>query len=153
MVKVLPKLLMGTEILGLIVSAAGYIFKILRLTGANEMLMIGLMTLATTYFLSGFVLVPVQDDGKPKSFADLMPVILRKILYIGLAVFLVGFLFGLLHLAGANEMLLMGIGTLLSGTLLAMVLVLGKRERMALLQSPLIRSVVVLVFFLVSYLR
>jgi hypothetical protein len=153
MVKILPKLLTGSEILGLILSVTGYGFKVLHLAGADQMLMIGLMTLATTYFLSGFVLVPAPDDSKQKSFVDLMPVVLRKILYIGLSVFLVGFLFGLLHLAGANEMLLMGIGTLLSGTLLAMVLVLGKRERMALLQSPLIRSVVVLVFFLVSYLR
>jgi hypothetical protein len=153
MVKILPKLLKGIEILSLILSVIGYVFKVLHLAGANEMLMIGLLTLASAYFLSGFVFVPVLDNGQPKALADLLPVMLRKILYIGLAVFLTGFLFALLHLAGANEMLLIGVGSLLGGTVLSMVLILGKRERMATLQAPLIRSVVVLVFFLVSYLR
>jgi hypothetical protein len=153
MIKFFPKLLMGAEILGLIISATGYVFKVLHLAGADEMLMIGLMTLAAACFLSGFTLVPVTDDGKPRGFADLLPVILRKVLYIGLAVFLVGFLFALLHLEGANEMLMMGVGALATGTVLSMVLILGNRERMVVLQAPLIRSVVVLVVFLISYLR
>jgi hypothetical protein len=153
MIKFFPKLLIGAEILGLIISATGYVFKVLHLAGADEMLMIGLMTLAAACFLSGFTLVPVTDDGKPRGFADLLPVILRKVLYIGLAVFLVGFLFALLHLEGANEMLMMGVGALATGTVLSMALILGNRERMVVLQAPLIRSVVVLVFSLVSYLR
>ena len=149
----LPKILKWTEIIGLILAITGYFFKVLHLTGANDMLLIGFMTLATSYFLSGFVFVPVADDGKPKGFADLMPAILRKLLYIGLAVFMVGFLFSLLHLAGSKEMLMIGLGTLVGGVTLSMVLVLGNRERMALLKDPLIRSVVVLLIFLVSYLR
>jgi hypothetical protein len=152
MVTFLPKIVKWTEILGLIVSVAGILFKILHLPGADELLTIGLMTLSSTYFISGFIVVPIPDDGKPKGFADLLIVILRKVMFIGLAVCLVGFLFALLHLAGANEMLMIGIGTLAMSILMSMVLVLGKRERMALLEAPLIRGIVVLVFFTVSYL-
>lgn len=153
MVKILPKLLMGIEILGLIVSATGYLFKVLQFPGGNQMLMIGLLTLSTAYFLSGFVMVPVTDDGKPKGLADLLPAILRKLMYIGLSVFIVGFLFALLHLAGANEMLMLSVGTLMICVLISIVLVLGNRERMVLLKAPLIRSVIVLFVFLISYLH
>lgn len=154
MITLLPRILKWTEILGIVLAVAGYVFKILHLAAADQMLMIGLNTLATTYFLFGFTVPPqVVDDGKPKGFADLMPTILRKLLYIGLAVFLVGFLFAILHLEGARQMLMIGLGTLVGGVLLSMVLILGNRDRMTLLKDPLIRAVVFLLIFLVSYLR
>lgn len=153
MLTILPKVLKWTEIFGIITFIAGYLLKLLQYAGANELLLVSMLTLASTYFISGFIMVSVVDDGKPKTFTDLLPTILRKLMYIGLAVFLIGFLFSLLHLEGANEMLIIGVGTLVICSLISMLLILGKRERMTLLQAPLIRAIVALLIMLVSYLR
>jgi hypothetical protein len=153
MLTILPKITKWTEILGIIASLGGLVFKILHLTGADEFLLVGMMTLSTTYFISGFIMIPVPDDGKQKKFADLLPTVLRKLMYIALSVYLIGFLFAILHLAGANEMLIMGVGSLVICTVVSMALILGNRERMTLLQAPLIRSIVALLIFLISYLR
>lgn len=153
MLTILPKVLKWTEIFGIITFIAGYLLKLLQYAGANELLLLSMLTLASAYFISGFIMVSVVDDGKPKTFTDLLPTILRKLLYIALAVFLIGFLFSLLHLEGANEMLIIGVGTLVICSLISMLLILGKRERMTLLQAPLIRAIVALLIMLVSYLR
>jgi hypothetical protein len=157
MLTILPKITKWTEILGIIVSLGGVSFKILHLPGANELLMVGMMTLSSTYFISGFIMIPVPDNGKPKTFADLLPTILRKLMYIALAVYLIGFLFTILHLEGANEMLIIGVGSLIICTAVSMALILGNRERMALLKAPLIRSVaallLLLLIFSISYFR
>jgi hypothetical protein len=152
MITILPKITKWTEILGIILSFGGVAFKILHLAGANEVLMLGMMTLSTTYFISGFIMMPVPDNGKPKSFADLLPTVLRKLIYIGLAVYLVGFLFAILHLEGTNEMLIIGVGSLIICTAVSMILILGNRERMTLLKAPLIRSVVALLLLLLILL-
>jgi hypothetical protein len=153
MISILPRITKWTEILGIILSVTGYGLKILHYAGADELLLVGLLTLATTYFLSAFMLVPLPDNHESKTFTDLLPTILRKVMYIALAVSLNGFLFAILHLAGADQMLRVGITTLVSGVSVSMVLTLGNRERMTLLKGPLIRSVVVLLIFLISYLR
>jgi hypothetical protein len=157
MLTILPKITKWTEILGIIVSLIGVALKILHLQGAIEVLMLGMMTISSTYFISGFIMVAVPDDGKPKTFADLLPTILRKLIYISLSIYLVGLLFVILHLAGANEMLIIGVGTLVICTAISMVLILGKRERMTLLRAPLIRSVIalllLLLILLISYPR
>ena len=148
MLTILPKITKWAEILGIILSLGGVIFKILHLAGANEVLMIGMMTLSSTYFISGFIMVPVPDDGKPKTFVDLLPTVLRKLMYISLAAYLVGFLFTILHLEGANELMIIGVGSLVICAAVSMILILGNRERMTLLKAPLIRSVVALLLLL-----
>lgn len=153
MLTLLPRILKWTEILGILVSITGYIAKIQQLAGADEMLMIGILTLAATYFLSGFIFVPIKDNAKPKGLADVLPTMLRKLMYIGLSIFLVGFLFSILHLEGARQMLLVGVGTLVGSVALSMVLILGNRDRMTLLQEPLFRGVIVLLVFMISFLR
>jgi hypothetical protein len=153
MLTILPKITKWTEILAIIVSLSGLAFKFLHFAGANELLLVGIMTLSSTYFISGFIMVPVPDNGKPKNFADLLTTVLRKLMYIGLSVSLIGILFKILHLEGANEMLIIGIGSLIICPVLSMVLILGNRERMTLLKAPLVRSVVVLLVFLISSLR
>lgn len=152
MLTILPKITKWAEILAIILSLGGVVFKILHLAGANEVLMIGMMTLSSTYFISGFIMGPVPDDGKPKTFADLLPTVLRKLMYIALAVYLVGFLFTILHLEGANEMLIIGVGSLIICTAVSMILILGNRERMTLLKAPLIRSVVALLLLVLILL-
>jgi hypothetical protein len=147
MITLLPKILKWTEILAIVVASAGLLLKISSYPGFAELIMIGLMTLASTYFLSAYVFVEGLDNKEKKGLTDLLPTILRKIIYIGLSVYWIAFLFAILHLAGANEMLIIGVGTLVVGSGVSMALILGNRERMKFLQAPLIRSVVTLLFY------
>jgi hypothetical protein len=147
----LRKLLLWTEIVSLIISIFGYLFKVLHYPGGNELLMIGLLALASTYFLSGFVMVPMPEPGgEQKGLLDLMAIPLRKILFIGLSVFCIADLFGIMQFEGAREMMLIGIGTLVLGCFCSMALILAKRERSALLNGPFLRSVCAIVFFGIS---
>jgi hypothetical protein len=111
------------------------------------MLMIGLLTLATTYFLSAYTVVPQASSPDKKGFADLLPAILRKLLFIGLSVYWVAFLFTILHLNGANEMMIIGLGTIVICSVVSMVLILGNRERMTWLKDPLLRVVITLLIY------
>lgn len=147
MVTLLPKILKWTEILAIMAAVIGLLLKVLNYPGFSELLMIGLMTLAATYFLSAYVFIPGSDSQEKKGLADLLPAILRKLMYIGLAVYWVAFLFAILHLNGANEMMIIGLGTLVICALISMALVLGNRERMKWLRDPLIRTVVTLLFY------
>jgi hypothetical protein len=150
----LPKILKWLEVVCLAMAAVGYVFKLQQLAGADMLLMLGLCALATVYFLSAYTVVPGSGKQEsPKGIADLMPTMLRKILYLGLATFIVGFLFSLLHLPGADQLFMVGTGTLLAATVLSMVLIIDNRERMAALQDPLVRSLIVLIVFLISYWR
>jgi hypothetical protein len=145
----LAKILKWIEILAIVVSVFGLIFKVLHLAGANSMLMIGLFTLSTAYFLSAFVFIADEDDNAKKGFADVLPVMLRKIMFIGLSVCWIGFLFTILHLNGATEMLLISFISMGGGCLASMILILGNRRRMKHLQAPLIRVVItVLICFM-----
>ena len=154
MITLLPKIIKWTEILGIVLSVLGLFFKALHLAGANEFIMIGLMTLAVTYFLSAYVFVPGQDDKPKKGFVDLLHTILRKLMYIGLSVYWVAFLFTILHLSGANEMMTIGFGTLAISAGASIILVIGNRESMKFLQAPLIRVVFTfLIYFTLPFFR
>lgn len=149
----LPRILRWLEIIALIVSFTGIFFKAMHLAGAANLLLLGLLTLSIIYFLWAFTLVQAKteekQDGQPKGLLDLLPTILRKVIFIALAVFCVGFLFGLLHLQGAAQQTLVGISTLAIGVVISMALVVTKRERMPLLKAPLIRGIIALLFHLV----
>src|SRR5689334_7189408 len=125
MITLLPKILKWTEILGIVVAGTGVILKISNYTSFAELIMVGLLTLAATYFLSAYVFVEGLDNKGKKSLADLLPAILRKLMYIGLSVYWVAFLFAILHLAGANELLIIGVGTLVVCAGVSMALILG----------------------------
>ena len=147
----LPKILKWTEIIGLALFVFSLVLKMLQYTGGNELLMIGLLTMAASYYLSSFVKLPLAEEKTvtPKGLADNMVLVVRKVLFMGLSVFCVAYLFGLLHWNGANEMMIIGLGTLLIASLVAMFLIFGKRERMPLIQDPLLRSVLAIGLFLV----
>ena len=154
MISLLPKIVKWTEILGVALAGTGLLFKILNYPGFADLLMIGLMTLASTYFLSAYILFPGVDNKEKKSLADLLPAILRKVMYIGLSVYWVAFLFTILHLKGANEMMVIGLGSLVIAAIVSMALVLGNRDRMTLLQAPLIRTVLtLLIYFILPLFR
>jgi hypothetical protein len=148
MFSALPKITKWTEFLGITVCAVGYVFKVMHYAGANELLLLGFLTLASTYLVSGFIVIALPDGYEPKSFFDLLPILLRKVMYLALSVYLLGILFKILHLGGANPMLLVGVATLAIGLLLSVVLIVGNRQRMEILMNPLARSVfLVFVFF------
>ena len=152
----LPKILKWTEIASLAVILVAILLKAMHYQGAPDMLMIGFTTLAATYFLSAYTIVqlPIETSDKQKGFADLLPTILRKLMYIGLAVYCVARLFTFLHYPGANEMMLIGGLTIVGGTAISLLLVLTKRERMAMLQAPLIRCVgAIALYFIIPYFK
>ena len=82
MLTILPKILKWTEIIALILTLCGYVFKVLYFPGANEMLMIGLLTLAATYFLSAFPVQPAANEAKPQGLVDTLMIVLPKVMFI-----------------------------------------------------------------------
>lgn len=152
----LPKLLKWTELVALVVTLLGIAFKTMHWTGANNLVLFGLTALAGIYFLSAFAVIPLpeQANGELKGFADMLVLILRKLMFIGLAVFCIAFLFSILHFPGAGEMMLIGLGAVVIGSLASMILVFGKRERMPFLIGPLSRCLAaVLLYFVLPFLR
>jgi len=146
-VTLIPKIAKWTEILGIVITGIGIIFKVLNYPGFAELLMIGLLTLSATYFLSAYMVVQDTNDKEKKGLADVLPFSLRKFFYMGLSIYWIAFLLAILHLSGADEMLIFGLGTLLITTFVAMILVLGNRERMKHLQAPLVRTVITLLIY------
>jgi hypothetical protein len=152
-ISLLPKILTWTEIASLIVTCIGVLLKILHYQGAPEMLMVGLLTLATTYFLFAYTVVTFKEE-KQRSFIDLLPMILRKVMFIGLSVYCVALMFTFLQLSGADQQMTIGLLVIAIGTGISMILILGNRERMEILQTPLTRCVAALVFyFILPYLQ
>lgn len=153
-IEMLPKILKWSEIASLVVTLAAIVLKVGDLEGANQILMVGLFSLAVTYFLSAYT--NVEFSGSPekqRGFADLLMTIVRKVMYIGLSVFCVALTFSFLHLAGANQQMMVGVIAVGGGSAISMFLILANRDRMAILQAPLYRCVVALaIFFLLPYL-
>ena len=89
----------------------------------NEMLTLSLVTLAGVFFLRSFS--PPKNKPEKTAGAGLFyQTMLPKLMGIGSSVCLIGFLFYLLHLEGADQMLLIGTGTLagcLVGSIMAAV--------------------------------
>ncbi|HBK88432.1 MAG: hypothetical protein U0289_07770 [Cyclobacteriaceae bacterium] len=108
------KILPAVEKAALITVTAGSVFKILHYTGANMLLLIGLGTLAATWYLMAFSpKQPSEDEAStpagPKDFFSLLvSTILPKIMGIAGAVTVIGILFYLLHMPGSTQMLLIG---------------------------------------------
>ena len=99
------------EKLAWVVAAVGLLFKYLHYPGANELLLLSLAGLAGVFFLFAYRPAPKVTSSETKlGFADLLfSTIMPKVAWIGCAVLALGVLFGLLHLAGSNEMLMIGI--------------------------------------------
>ena len=97
---------------GIVLAVAGYVFKILSPgIAADQMLMIGLNTLATTYFLLDSPFRPqVVDDGNQKAFSTWCPPFCGSCCTLGWPYFWLAFLFAILHLRGARQMLMIGLG-------------------------------------------
>lgn len=130
------KILPNVHIIALVMCAVGLGFLTLNYTGANQMLMIGLSTLAGVYFLMAFMMIQLPPDCKPTLYSFM----LYKLIYISSAVIVIGILFALLKLPGADQMLLIGCGGLGVSLLFSAVLIGINRDNMVVLKTPLFRG-------------
>ena len=130
------KILPNVHMIALIICAVGLGFLTLHYTGATELLMIGLSTLAGVYFLMAFMMIQLPPDCKPTLYSFM----LYKLIYISSAVTVIGILFALLKLPGANQMLLIGCGGLGVSILFSAVLIGINRDNMFVLKTPFLRG-------------
>lgn len=99
----------------------------------NDALTASLTALAAVFFLRAFS----PPRKKPEVTDTRAQVLLPKLLGIGSAVCLIGFLFYVLHLEGADQMLLIGTGTL-AGCLVGSVIAAVKSSNALAALLPLI---------------
>jgi hypothetical protein len=136
------------EIGFLIVSAIGLMLFYANLPKGLEVIMIGLSALSTNYFLYAFTIPPkpeADSSTSPNGFIDLLPTIVRKVVYLGCSVALIGLLYVHLKLPGGGDMLLIGGSTLVISCLLSGFLILRNNASISLLQGPLLRGLPILV--------
>lgn len=151
----LMKLLRPGEIVALAVTIAGVALKYLQLNGADEFIMIGLSTLAGVYFLTGF-LPPVQTkgDGGNLGFGELFAsTILPKVSWIACSVTLIGLLYGLLHLPGSGEMLMIGCSVLSISILASGYFIATGSEQAPALMNILYRSAPICIFGIYMFMN
>ena len=131
----------------LIVSAIGLILFYSDVPKGLEIILIGLSALSTNYFLYAFTLPPKPkpaSDSSPRSFIDLLPTVLRKVVYVGCSVSLIGLLYVFLKLPGGWEMLMIGGSALVLSCFVSCILILRNKANVALLRGPLLRGVPIL---------
>jgi len=144
------------EIGFLILSAIGLILFYSDLSKGHEVILIGLSSLSTIYFLYAFTSPPElqpepgpvasSPDGSPKGFLDLLPTVVRKVVYIASCISIIGLLYEHLKLPGGGQMLLIGGSTLFLSCLLSSVLIFRSEASAAPLRGSLLRGVPILLF-------
>ena len=135
----------------LVLSAIGLILFYSDLSKGHEVILIGLSSLSTIYFLYAFTLPPEPQpasppDASPKGVLDHLPTIVRKVVYLSSCISIIGLLYEHMKLLGGGQMLLIGGSTLFLSCLLASGLVLRSNASAALLRGPLLRGVPILLF-------
>ena len=140
---ILPKL----EIIAVIISSIGFILYLLKQPGAHQLLMIGLSTLASAFFLTAYTLPPNVEktlrEEQSRTFTDLLGFIIWKVIYLALAVNCIGLLFSILQLKGFMQLLLIGTTTLIISLLLAGVIILQKNEYLPTFQIAIIKALMI----------
>lgn len=144
------------EIGFLILSATGLILFYSDLSKGHEVILIGLSSLSTIYFLYAFTLPPKPQpdpgsasspsDASPKGLLDFLPTVVRKVVYIASCISIIGLLYEHLKLPGGGQMLMIGGSTLFLSCLLSSFLILRSNTSIALLRGPLLRGTPILVF-------
>jgi len=140
----------------LILSAIGLVLFYSDLTRGLQVILIGLSSLSTIYFLYAFTLPPEPRPGagsgpspsvaSPKGFLDLLPTTIRKVAYLASSVSIVGLLYEHMKLVGGGQMLLIGGSALVLSCLVSGLLILMNNATIILLRGPLLRGVPILAF-------
>jgi len=135
-----------SEMAFLAVSLLGLSFYHLSIGGARQLILFGFTGLAVTYFLTGYTnpprLADQVEESEQKGFFDLLiKVILRKVIFIGCSIVIVGHLMGVLDLNGAGQIMLVGAASLILSVVICLVAILRKPDFKAILKAPLLRAV------------
>ena len=141
------------EIIAILVSVVGVVFVVLHLPGGHELAMVGLSFLACIYFISSSLLPPIPESDKdrnaPKGFVDLfLRTFLRKIIYIGCSVSVIGLLFTLLKLNGSHELTSIAASVLGACCVLSVLAVFINSNNLLFLKAPLARAIPLLLITL-----
>ncbi len=140
---ILPKV----QLIALGISLLGVVFLLMGNSGAETILIAGLSTLAATYFLVSFIPPQIHPGTKP----SLHSYTVSKVIYIALSVTLIGILFAVLALEGADKMLLIGCSVLTIGALVSAILIVTNHDNLPVLRKPLLHGIGILllgVYFL-----
>jgi hypothetical protein len=121
----------------LAVSVAGLVFHYMNYSGANKLLLFGLILLSAAYFLWAFLPMESAPHSAPEAYTALI----HKLIYISCSVVLMGVLFTLLHLEGHHELTLIGGISLLIALAGAILLMIKKRENFVSLRDAFIRGI------------
>jgi hypothetical protein len=133
---ILPKV----QFIALGISLLGIFLYITGNEGANMLLLAGLSTLSACYFLIGFIPPVTKPDSKP----NLYSFVVLKIIYIALSVTLIGILFAVMQLEGADNMLLIGCSVLTIGLLISGIMLVTNHDNLIILKSPLLHGLGIL---------
>jgi hypothetical protein len=119
----------------IILSVIGFLLKILRLSGGNELLMIGMTLFVLVYWTLGFALfnnIQLRAIFKKSSYAGISSGRIVGAIGVGgfLSVTTIGLLFKLLILTGAREMITIGVTGLVITLFAAGVVFLLKKKNM-----------------------
>lgn len=133
---ILPKI----QMIALGISFFGIILYIMGNSGAEMLLISGLSTLSACYFLIGFTPPVTKPDSKP----NLYSFVLSKVIYIALSVTLIGILFAVMQLEGADNMLLIGCSVLTIGLLISGIMLVTNHDNLVVLKNPLLHGLGIL---------
>ena len=147
--KMLKSILAKVEMVSLVISGIGFLLLYLGRPESNNVLVVGVSSLAIVLFLTAFVLPPSsenrmrgQDEKQTKKgFMELIYLILWKIIHIGCAVTAIGILLYLIKAKGGENIILIGTAALIGSLFFSGVTILQKSENFILLKSSLIRAV------------
>jgi hypothetical protein len=113
-----------------------------------KFILFGFSALAAVYYFYAYIPNPPSETQllqtvteSPKGFIQLLPAILRKVLFVASAVALVGILFSILHLAGTGTVILIGLSAITIATIASIYLILRNSESLTILQGALLRAV------------
>jgi putative Mn2+ efflux pump MntP len=143
----LNKILSKIELVSLALVGIGLSLIFLDRTEGNNLLLVGMSSLAMVYFLTAFRPWPDPEtvERVKKGFMDLLPLLLWKVMYIACSVEVIGLLFYLLQLKGFGQLLLIGTFALVFSLIVAVFLISRKNEILNPLQQALIRGLMLMI--------
>ena len=130
------KILPNVQHVALFIAVIGFVFRILHYPGAEQLLMIGLSTLAMAYFFMAFMPLHIPTGCKP----DLYATVVYKIIYIGGSVAAIGILFQVLSFNGAREILSIGSASTGIAMIISVILIARKNDNWIVLKNAIIRG-------------
>ncbi len=133
---ILPKV----QWIALGISLLGIVLYVIGNSGAETLLISGLSTLAACYFLIGFIPPVTKPDSKP----GLYTFVASKVIYVALSVTLIGILFAVMQLEGADKMLLIGCSVLAGGLLISGIMLVTNHDNLVVLKNPLLHGIGIL---------